>query len=227
MLFLLRNSCYCDDFTSQLLWVNLVTDGPPATALGFNPADPKAMKKAPRPRHEGILSPWLLTRYVVTGLYVGFATIGAFVWWYLEKGVTLRQLSQWGQCTSWTDFAHSADAPLWPSEPCDIFTAARHRAYPQTLALSVLVTIEMLKALSAVSLDSSLLRVQPWQNSWLMLGVAVPMAMHCLVLYFPPLRSVFGLAPLSWEQWKVSTLLLSAACLLMPRQQLTVTLQKL
>lgn len=69
--------------------------------------------------------------------------------------------------------------------------------------MSVLVTIELLKALSAVSLDSSLLRVQPWQNPWLIPGVLIPFALHLLVVYIPPLAHIFSLSPLSWKEWKV------------------------
>jgi Cation transporting ATPase, C-terminus len=69
----------------------------------------------------------------------------------------------------------------------------------------VLVTVELLKALSAVSLDASLLRVQPWQNPWLIPGVLVPFALHLLVVYCPPLASIFGLARLSLREWKVTS----------------------
>lgn len=183
-----------------LLWLNLVTDGPPATALGFNPSDPRVMKLPPRPRDESILSKWLFIRYIITGLYVSFATIGVFVWWYLDKGVSFYQLSSWGRCKTWPDFKNSylfSDL----ANPCDIFSTYKY--IPQTLSLSVLVTMEMLKALSAVSLDSSIFAVPPWKNEWLPLAVLIPSCMHLATLYMPWLASTFGLAPISLREWKV------------------------
>lgn len=185
----------------HLLWVNLVTDGPPATALGFNPSDPGVMKVSPRPRDEPVLSSWLLFRYVITGLYVGAATIGAFSWWYMDKGVSFARLSNWDKCPSWgEDFSHTLLTASSDSK-CGIFGAMR--VHPQSLSLSVLVTIEMLKALSSVSLDSSLLQVQPWQNPWLIWSVLFPFLLHVAVLYVPSLANLFGLAPLSLREWKV------------------------
>jgi Ca2+-transporting ATPase len=41
---------------TQILWINLVTDGPPALALGIDPADPEVMDRPPRPRGEGVIT---------------------------------------------------------------------------------------------------------------------------------------------------------------------------
>lgn len=67
----------------QLLWVNLVTDGLPATALSFNPPDHDIMKRSPRKRDEALVTGWLFFRYMVVGVYVGAATVFGYAWWFM------------------------------------------------------------------------------------------------------------------------------------------------
>lgn len=181
----------------NLLWVNLVTDGPPATSLGFNPPAPDLMSQAPRPNDEPIMTKWLITRYCLTGLYVGVATVGIFVHHYLQLGLSFSQLSKWSKCGSiWTPEGLSLDCQ-------DLFTGDG-RLLPQTLALTTLVFMEMFKALSAVSVDNSLLSVSPFQNPFLIVGVAVPLALHFAVVYsshlgLQGLGESFGMVELSKE----------------------------
>ena len=49
---------------TQILWINLVTDGTPALALGVDPADEGLMKLRPRPRDEGVI-----TRHMWFGIF--------------------------------------------------------------------------------------------------------------------------------------------------------------
>lgn len=166
----------------HLLWVNLVTDGPPATALGFNPPSPDLMTQQPRPSDEPIMTRWLLIRYCVTGLYVGIATVGVFVGHYFSQGITWSQLANWSQCgEGWI--------PEGGKQLCAEYFGGAGRTLPQTLALTTLVCMEMLKALAAVSVDNSLLRIGPQDNPWLILGVSGPFLLHLFVLY----SATFGL----------------------------------
>jgi Ca2+-transporting ATPase len=58
---------------TQILWVNLVTDGAPALALGMDPADPQVMSRPPRPRGEGVITPrmWRGIFYVAAVMAAG------------------------------------------------------------------------------------------------------------------------------------------------------------
>ncbi len=57
---------------TQILWVNLVTDGAPALALGVDPADAGVMSKQPRPRGEGVI-----TRRMWAGIFFVGAVMAA------------------------------------------------------------------------------------------------------------------------------------------------------
>ncbi|XP_056465339.1 sarcoplasmic/endoplasmic reticulum calcium ATPase 1 [Gadus chalcogrammus] len=177
----------------QLLWVNLVTDGLPATALGFNPPDLDIMGKRPRSPREPLISGWLFFRYMVIGGYVGAATVAAAAWWfmYCDEGpmISFYQLSHFMQCSN--------DNEDFEGVHCHVFEAAP----PMTMALSVLVTIEMCNALNSLSENQSLVRMPPWSNLWLVGAMTLSMSLHFMIIYVDPLPMIFKLTHLNVEQW--------------------------
>ena len=63
----------------QILWVNLVTDGLPAMALGLDQAEDNVMKRDPRNPMEGIFSRGLGWKVVSRGFLIGIVTLAAFI----------------------------------------------------------------------------------------------------------------------------------------------------
>ncbi|XP_020256295.1 calcium-transporting ATPase 3, endoplasmic reticulum-type isoform X2 [Asparagus officinalis] len=176
----------------QLLWVNLVTDGLPATAIGFNKQDRNVMMVNPRKANEAVVTGWLFLRYLVIGAYVGLATIVGFVWWfvYSDAGPRLpyKELVNFDTCST-RDTAY----------PCSIFDD-RH---PSTVSMTVLVVVEMFNALNNLSENQSLLVIPPWSNLWLVGSIVLTMLLHVLILYIEPLSVLFSVTPLTWADWRV------------------------
>ena len=175
----------------QLLWVNLVTDGLPATALGFNKPDRDIMRQRPRSPTEPIVDSWLFIRYLIVGVYVGIVTVVAFAWWfmYFENGPLLS----WSDLTSFEQCVEGAH-----DYSCQIFKDRR----PSTMSMTVLVTVEMFNALNALSENSSLLKHPPWSNKWLLGAIFISMALHAMILYVPWMNITFSVSYLSWQEWK-------------------------
>jgi len=60
---------------TQILWINLVTDGAPALALGVDPADPDGMTRPPRPRGEGVITRAMWRGILLVGVVMATGTL--------------------------------------------------------------------------------------------------------------------------------------------------------
>ena len=66
----------------QILWINLVTDGLPAIALGFEPAEEGVMRRRPRPTNESIFAQGAGIHIAVVGVLIAILTLASYVWGY-------------------------------------------------------------------------------------------------------------------------------------------------
>jgi Ca2+-transporting ATPase len=74
----------------QILWVNLVTDGLPAMALGVEPAEPGHMRRPPRPPGESVFARGLSIKILVRGIMIAISTGLVFAWCLGETGDIIR-----------------------------------------------------------------------------------------------------------------------------------------
>lgn len=161
----------------QVLWINLVTDGPPALALGMGPPDPGAMERPPRDPGAPIVdgSTWieigLVGVVMTTGtLFVLDACLpGGFTDWLVGAG-----------------------------DPERVVRRAR------TAAFTTLVLFQMANAFVCAGGRRSVLSGDAFRNRWLLAAVAGSLALQVAAVHWGPLQRGISAAPLSASDWLVA-----------------------
>lgn len=72
----------------QILWINLMTDGLPALALGIDPAEPNIMGRQPRKSSDNIVNKHRAVTMFLIGIVMMVSTLGIFTYYNHEKGLS-------------------------------------------------------------------------------------------------------------------------------------------
>ncbi|RDL29981.1 Uncharacterized protein BP5553_10608 [Venustampulla echinocandica] len=96
--------CTCLGFKNplnamQILWINIIMDGPPAQSLGVEPVDPDVMTRPPRKRNAPVLTWPLITRVMTSASIIMMGTMAVYTHEMLTDGeVTKRDTTMTFTC---------------------------------------------------------------------------------------------------------------------------------
>jgi Ca2+-transporting ATPase len=63
----------------QILWINIIMDGPPAQSLGVEPVDEEVMSKPPRKRNDNVLTKAVIQRVLSSAIFVIIGTMYVYM----------------------------------------------------------------------------------------------------------------------------------------------------
>ncbi|ROT36861.1 calcium-transporting P [Sodiomyces alkalinus F11] len=75
----------------QILWINIIMDGPPAQSLGVEAVDPDVMNRPPRKRNDAVLTRAVLTRVLTSAVIIMVGTLHIYRREMFEDGVVTRR----------------------------------------------------------------------------------------------------------------------------------------
>ncbi|MDF2630627.1 MAG: sarco/endoplasmic reticulum calcium-translocating P-type ATPase/golgi rane calcium-translocating, partial [Symbiobacteriaceae bacterium] len=160
----------------QILFVNLVTDGLPALALGIEPPEPDVMRRPPRRPDEGVFARRLGIKILGRGLLIGLGTISAFIVGAMTATMT---------------------PGLLPLQDPVVLERAR------TMALATLVCAQLIHVFDCRSERRNIFENGLFGNPWLVGAVASSLTALLLAIYWTPLSAIFGTVALTGRDWLV------------------------
>jgi Ca2+-transporting ATPase len=159
----------------QILAVDLGTDLVPALGLGTEPAEPGVMERPPRPRSERLLGAGrLIHAYAFLGVAEAVLSLAGFFWVYWLAG--------------WR-----------PGLPMASTGDLYHRA--TTMTLAGIVAAQIGNVFACRTERESVIRAGLLRNRLVLVGIVVEVTLLVALILVPPLRHVFGLAPLAPVEW--------------------------
>lgn len=159
----------------HILWINLVTDVFPAIALGMEPAEPDAMKHAPRSKNQSFLSFGVFPSIVYQGILEG--TITLFVYWF-------------GRFVYAAGVTGDADSAL-----------AINMA--ETMAFATLGLIQLSHAYNVKYVFQSLFSRNPFNNKFLNGATILSGFLLFAVILVPGINTFFDVSPIGTEGWMI------------------------
>ncbi|KAK5137187.1 hypothetical protein LTR08_000692 [Meristemomyces frigidus] len=146
----------------QILWINILMDGPPAQSLGVEPVDPALLQQPPRPRNARVLTPGLIRRVLQSALVILFGTLFTYVSNLTPEDLAAHSVSDRDTTLTFTQFV------LF-----DMFNALTCRSASKSV------------------LKGELPLYGKGGNKMFNYAVAGSLAGQAMVIYFPPLQRVF------------------------------------
>jgi Ca2+-transporting ATPase len=170
----------------QLLWLNLLTDGAPALALGMEKGDPGIMERPPRPPSEPIINRTMRLGIAVQTVAQTTAVLGAFavgLLWHLQAG----SLVPAGMNPIVYLLRHD-----WRG--VDVQTA-------ETMAFVTLNLCELFRAYTCRSERVSIFKLGVFSNKYMQYAVGFSILLLALVVAVPFLQPIFNTHFPSLREW--------------------------
>lgn len=162
--------------STQLLWINLVTDTLPAISLGMDPGDKDVMNRKPRDPKESFFAEGAGMRAIVGGVLIGILTLVAF---YLG-------------------IIHSGDVPIKEAkEGTEIVT------YGRTMAFIVLTFSQLFYSLSMRNSKKTIFEVGFFGNISLIISIIISIILQVLLISIPPIAEMFKVTALDPSHWEM------------------------
>lgn len=161
----------------QILWINIIMDGPLAQSLGVELVDPQVMQRPPRNRQEDIISRPLMLRVLSSGLLILVGTLFVFI-------------------HEMDEIDHSGSVER-SDHPMDAIMEKQISARDLTMTFTTFVMFDMFNAWTCRHNNKCFWEVAWNSNPAFLAAIAFSVGGQLGVIYLPPLQSVFRTVSLS------------------------------